>query len=429
MRYNSIVGKFALSSVAFGVVILGCGGTSSGGDILPPAADPTCTSLAISAFSSQTDNLKQLQSPNVIVPESTIARTADAGTIAHTNHLILQTSAQSRLIGPTGLTPDQVRTAYSIPPNLGSGAIAIVDAYHYPTALNDFNAFSTQFGLPIEPSVTSTSGSNAVFQVVYAAGIQPPTDAGWSQEMALDTQWAHAMAPNAKIYLVEAKSASVVDLMAAVNVAKALPGVKQVSLSFGTGESACNFVKYDPNLVQNGVVFFAAAGDASNDLLFPAMSKNAVSVGGTTLNIDALGNRLHENSWNQSGGGKSLFEPRPTFQNQLVNIVLGYRGGCDISAVGDPSTGVSVYDSTPSGGLSGWLTFGGTSASAPIVAGIANAAGTTQASSQAFNASIYGLVGSSNIYDVIHGTSGKNSADHGWDYLSGVGAPNGITGL
>ena len=247
--------------------------------------------------------------------------------------------------------------------------------------------------------------------------------------MAIDTQWAHAMAPHAKVYLVEAKSSSVVDLMAAVNVAKVLPGVTQVSMSFGSAESACNFVHYDANLVQSGVVFFAAAGDTPNELDFPALSKNAVSVGGTTLNFDSVGNRNFENSWSQTGGGSSKFEPRPLFQNIVASTVQAYRGGCDISAVGDPSTGLSVYDSTPSGGFSGWLNFGGTSVSCPIIAGIANAANVPFASSQTFNTSIYSQLGSSVFHDVIHGTAGTNAAGHGWDYLSGVGTPNGISGL
>ena len=422
------MGKFAYLCLGL-VILLGCGGTAGTASIVAPAPDPTCSTIAISALPSQTDNLKRLESPGVVVPSTTVARIVDAGSIAHTNHLIAAGSATSRLAGPTGLTPQQLYVAYSVPPNSGSGAIAIVDAYHYPTSLSDFNTFSTQFGLPTEPSATSISGSNAVFQVVYAAGTQPTTDTGWSQEMAIDTQWAHAMAPNAKIYLVEAKSSSVADLMAAVVIAKALPGVKQVSMSFGVAESACNFVHYDANLVQSGVVFFAACGDAPNEKDFPSLSKNAVSVGGTTLNFDSAGNRLFENSWSQTGGGVSLYEPRPIFQNVVGLKVLGYRGGCDISAVGDPFTGLSVFDSTPSGGFSGWINFGGTSVSCPVIAGIVNAAGVSFASSQAFNTSIYSLLGTSAFHDVTHGTSGVNSADHGWDYLSGVGTPNGISGL
>ncbi len=83
-------------------------------------------------------------------------------------------------------------------PSGGARAIAIVDAYHYPTAMHDLQVFSAQFGLPAPTS--------ANFQVVYASGRQPPVNAHWNVEAALDVEWAHAMAPNAKIYLVEAAS-------------------------------------------------------------------------------------------------------------------------------------------------------------------------------------------------------------------------------
>jgi subtilase family serine protease len=103
----------------------------------------------------------------------------------------------------------------SVNPTGGSKAIAIVDAYDAPNALSDLQAFSTNWGLPI-PSSPST------FQVVYASGTQPAYDAGWEVEESLDVQWAHAMAPNAKIYLVEAATNSASDLFTAVSVANGL---------------------------------------------------------------------------------------------------------------------------------------------------------------------------------------------------------------
>ena len=87
-------------------------------------------------------------------------------------------------------------------------AIAIVDAYHNPNALTDLKTFAKQFGLP-------TPGSNV--QVVSANGKTIPTDTtGWSLESSLDVEWAYAMSPNAKIYLVEAASDYTSDLLAAV---------------------------------------------------------------------------------------------------------------------------------------------------------------------------------------------------------------------
>ena len=425
--------KSAFVFLLLALVLINCGGTggtgtSTTGGIIAPASPPTCSSKdVVPAGVPQTDNSFALQAPNVIVPDSTVERSSDFGERAHTNHLIYTGPSQTRVSGgPKGLIPVQLYTAYNVPPSSGSGAIAVVDAYDYPTAKNDFNVFSNMFSLPTETSSDPTLASNTVFQVVYAAGTKPTTDGSWSEESAIDTQWAHAMAPGAKIYLVEAASASVVDLMAAINIAKALPGVKQVSLSFGSSESACQFVHYDANLIQPGVTFFAASGDSSDEKDFPSLSKNAVSIGGTTLVLDASNNRVSENSWSKSGSGLSSFEPRPGFQDIVVSDVQRYRGACDFAAVGDPATGVSVYDSTPYNGLSGWLVFGGTSVACPIVAGITNAAGSHFTSSQGLNANLYAYIATTNVYDVKHGTSGSHSAGTGWDYLTGVGSPNGL---
>src|SRR5262249_15136903 len=113
----------------------------------------------------------------------------------------------------------------------GAKAIAIVDAFHYPTAMSDLQIFSAQFGLPLP--------TNTNFQVVYASGTQPTADAVWGLEAALDIQWAHAMAPQAKIYLVEAASNSFADLLTAVSVASnyvAAAGGGEVSMSWGGSE-------------------------------------------------------------------------------------------------------------------------------------------------------------------------------------------------
>ena len=118
-------------------------------------------------------------------------------------------------------------------PTGGSRAIAIVDAYHYPNAANDLRVFSNQFGLPMP-----TTGTGGNFQVVFANGRQPSVNANWNIEAALDLQWAHAMAPQAKIYLVEAASASYSDLLNAVSVANQLlgSGGGEVSMSWGGSE-------------------------------------------------------------------------------------------------------------------------------------------------------------------------------------------------
>ena len=108
--------------------------------------------------------------------------------------------------GPGEADPLQIRSFYGVT-GTGSGVIAIVDAYDYATALSDFNTFAGYFGLPLESSSSVTASTNKVFQVVYATGSKPNKNGGWNQEAALDIEWAHAMAPAAKIVLVEAKSA------------------------------------------------------------------------------------------------------------------------------------------------------------------------------------------------------------------------------
>src|SRR6185436_7654884 len=138
---------------------------------------------------------------------------------------------------PGGYTPAQVRHAYGFD-NIffangtiaGDGAgttIAIVDAYNNPTIANDLVQFSLAFGLPQAnfTKVNQTGGTS------YPANV-----AGWATEIALDVEWAHAIAPRANILLVEANSNSYNDLMTAVNYAKSVPGVVAVSMSFGGGE-------------------------------------------------------------------------------------------------------------------------------------------------------------------------------------------------
>ena len=102
--------------------------------------------------------------------------------------------------------------------------IAIVDAYNDPNIVSDLQVFDQQFGL-----------SAASLKVVNQSGgsSMPTTDAGWAGEISLDVEWAHAMAPAAKILLVEANSASTTDLMSAVNYARNTAGVSVVSIELG----------------------------------------------------------------------------------------------------------------------------------------------------------------------------------------------------
>ncbi len=329
--------------------------------------------------------------------------------------------------GPSGYTPNKIRTAYNLPSFGGSKTIAIIDAYHYPSALNDFNVFSQQFGLPTEPSATATANANSTFQVVYASGSKPAVNAGWSQEAALDIEWAHAMAPGAKIILVEAASSSLNDLANAVRKANTIPGVSQVSMSWGSGEYPVE-TYFDSIFTGANITYFASAGDRGGLAEFPSVSPKVVSVGGTTLQTDSNGNVTSETAWAGSGGGPSVYEPRPAYQ-QHAGFIGVHRAGPDVAFVANPYTGVAVYDSTPAGGYSGWMVFGGTSVSAPCIAGITNLAAHFRASGNAQLTFTYNGLGGANFRDVASGSAGKFTAGRGWDYITGVGSPVGLGGM
>jgi subtilase family serine protease len=162
--------------------------------------------------------------------------------------------------------------------------------------------------------------------------------------------------------------------------------------------------------------------------IYPGVSPNVVSAGGTTLKLNSDGTRKSETGWSGSGGGPSKYEKIPTYQSGIASIVGKQRGVPDFSFDADPNTGVAVYDSTRCQGMSGWMVFGGTSVSSPSLAGIVNAAGKTTLSTMAELTTIYGGLGTSYFYDVLSGTAGRNTAKAGWDFVTGVGSNNGLNG-
>lgn len=376
--------------------------------------------------------------PNIEVPSTSVVREADRGLAAHTNHLILrgpwkgtpdvydlQANTSPAIFAPSGYSPSQIRAAYNQASTGGSGAIAIVIAYHYKNARRDFNVFATQFGLPTEPSTNQAASTNAVFQVVYQGSSAPATNTGWNQEAALDMEWTHAMAPGAKIYLVEANSNSFANLNATIKKAAALPGVRVVSMSFGATEFSGE-TSYESDFTQSGVVFCASTGDTGGQHSWPSMSTSVVAVGGTSLT--SSGSTWSETAWSGTGGGLSSYYSRPSYQNAVQAIVGTHRGNPDIAAVADPYTGCAVY--APSNqSTSTWMVFGGTSLSCPIIAGIYNTTGLTSASSSAELTRIYANLGTSSFRDVTSGAAGSNSAAVGYDLTTGVGTPLGISGF
>jgi len=182
------------------------------------------------------------------------------------------------------------------------------------------------------------------------------TDSGWSQEIALDVEWAHATAPGAEIMLVEASSATTPALLTADRYAAA-HGAGVVADSWG-GSEASGEASLDPAFTAvKGVTFVFAAGDTGVQS-YPSTSPDVVSVGGTTLSHNASYQWAGETAWVSGGGGTSAYEAEPSYQTFLNGAT---RAAPDLSYDADPNTGFAVYDSVATQGQAGWFQIGGTS--------------------------------------------------------------------
>lgn len=353
-------------------------------------------------------------------------------------------------IGGT-LSPSDLYTHYNMPSQYtGAGqTIVIVDAPGSANVATDLNAFSSYYRLP------QCTAANPCFQEInlHSGSVSSAND--WEMEIGLDVEWAHAMAPAAKIVLVQAASASVTDLFKALQTAVAQPNVVAVSMSWGATEYTAEtqaaydgFFKSYPD-----IAFFASAGDAGNNgsnQIYPAASPYVTAVGGTTIKSLTLPETsAKEVAWSLGGGGVSIYEPMPAYQNRfltatndpVLKLNNGKRGIPDVAYNADPSVSpVAVYVK------GGWQAIGGTSAGAPqwsaIVARLGQymkAQGSSVSSlliqNNGFNGVIYQTTidqaSKSSFFDVTSGsndTSGKPcvicSATPGYNDVTGLGVPN-----
>jgi subtilase family serine protease len=263
---------------------------------------------------------------------------------------------------PSGLSPAQIKSVYGFSTSSTSGSgktIAIVDAYDDPKAEVDLGVFAAQYGLP------GCTTANGCFTKVDQTGgtSYPRMNSGWSLEISLDIQWAHAIAPGAKILLVEAKSASSNDLFAAEDYASA--HATYVSNSWGGSESSSE-AGWDSHFTTAGVSYFVSSGDVGLPAQYPSSSPNVISVGGTTLTFNANGSLNSETGWSSGGGGCSVYESATSAQSAFESLCGTKRATPDVSLDADPASGVSVYDSVRYSGQAGWFVVGGTSASSPM---------------------------------------------------------------
>ncbi|MDX6196904.1 MAG: hypothetical protein QOJ79_55 [Actinomycetota bacterium] len=319
----------------------------------------------------------------------------------------------------SGYGPGDIQSAYSLSGLTSGATVAIVDAYDDPTAEADLGVYRQHYGLP----AVNSSGGPSFLKVNQAGGSTPPrANASWGQEISLDVDMVSATCPTCNILLVEANSNSFADLGAAVRWAKTQPGVVAVSNSYGGSDSAASS-DYDAPF---GVAITASTGDSGYGVESPASFGSVVAVGGTSLSKLKAGG-FSETAWSGAGSGCSTLNTRPSAQTAVTGC--NGKANADVSAVADPNTGVAVYDSTSYQGRVGWMKFGGTSASSPIIASVyalANNGGAFGADAAGYSWSHAG-----GLRDVTSGSNGSCAtvlwchAAAGWDGPTGLGTPNG----
>ncbi|MEU7056318.1 putative Ig domain-containing protein [Streptomyces sp. NPDC046197] len=325
---------------------------------------------------------------------------------------------------PSGLSPANLHSAYNLPSTGGSGlTVAVVDAYNDPNAESDLATYRSTYGL------SACTKANGCFKQVSQTGSTtslPTNDSGWAGEEALDIDMVSAVCPNCSIILVEADSATDTDLGTAENEAVSL-GAKFVSNSWGGSESSSQTGEDTSYFKHPGVAITVSAGDSGYGAEYPATSQYVTAVGGTALTTASNSRGWSESVWNTSstegtGSGCSAYDPKPSWQ---TDSGCSKRMEADVSAVADPATGVAVYDTY---GGSGWAVYGGTSASAPIIAGVYALAGTPGSGDYPAK---YPYTHTSNLYDVTSGSNGSCptsyfcNATTGYDGPTGWGTPNG----
>ncbi len=329
-------------------------------------------------------------------------------------------SAQST---PSGVTPSEIKKIYNLPAAGGKGTIALIDAYDDANMENDLAAFDKQFDLP------QCTTANGCFEKHKMAS-STASNSGWAMETSLDVEWAHAIAPSAKILLVEAKTPSGANLLSAIDYATSRKDVVAVSMSWGGAEFS-DELSYDAHFMDKAnpaAAFFASSGDDGTGASWPASSPNVIGVGGTSLAFSSTGALVAETAWSGSGGGVSAYEKEPAYQTAYkISKANGMRAIPDVSYDADPASGYPIYITTGSGtkAKGSWDTVGGTSAGAPQWAAIQALGG-----SAALTKFYTDKASTSTLKYFRDITSGSNGdctyycdARKRYDYVTGLGSP------
>jgi subtilase family serine protease len=315
------------------------------------------------------------------------------------------------------ITPQQVETAYNLAPLYSRGitgkgeTIVIVDSFGSPTIKHDLAVFDKQFKLPAPPSRRIITPSGTI--PMWNSSDSDMT--GWGGETTLDVEYAHTIAPGAKILLVETPVSETEGVTGFPQIVKAENYVLKnhlgdvISQSFsateqtftGLGQINRNhlrtaYVKAADE--KNGPTVLAASGDSGaadvkldgetyythRVTSWPDSDPLVTGVGGTEL-VAAKGNTFTSVAWNDTdnqhlgggtvpyatGGGLSVLFSRPSYQNGVKNVVGSVRGVPDVSMSGACSSPVFTYQSFPQEDTpAGWYPSCGTSEATPEFAGI-----------------------------------------------------------
>jgi len=344
-----------------------------------------------------------------------------------------------------GYGPAQFHTAYQLPctpggpvqaicatpTSFGPQTIAIVDDGNLTTGgstvASSLALYDQNFGLP------ACTAANGCLTVVNQSGATSPLPAseGWDSEIALDVESAHMICQTCKIVLVEASTSSDANLSASNNTAATF---NPVAISNSWGNTSSNDTSLDADYNHPGIAMIASTGDSgavSNGVQWPADNPNMLAVSGTSLNVNSNNTWASETVWAGSGGGCNPTYAAPASQLALPNwtsLCGTKRAYGDVAADANPSTGMAIVF----GGT--WYEYGGTSLSAPLVAGMIGLVGKVPAGVTASTIP-YQSNNASNFRDIVSGndcdTSGQAhcTAAAGFDTPSGFGTPLGVGGF
>jgi subtilase family serine protease len=392
--------------------------------LLPAGAIVTALALAFAWMTASGATSAKLSASTTAQPAFQAAcppASADGVTCFAVYRAAAKHAAAENAALPAGYSPGALRAAYDLA-GLTAGAgrtVAVVDAFNDPNAASDMAHYRKQFGLP-----ACTVASHCFRKVNENGGTRlPAANVGWAAEISLDLDMVSAICSKCHILLVEASTTRVRDLGTAVNTAVRL-GARYVSNSYGAPEFAGEAHTYNHFFNHPGVAVTFSAGDSGFGVNYPAASPFVTAVGGTSLHRNVHTARgWTESAWSGTGSGCSKYSARPGWQPKLIGCPT-HRTVADVSAVADPATGVLVYDTYH---FAGWDVFGGTSASAPIIAAAYARAGVPRA--HTYPAS-YPYHHKFWIFDVNDNTSNGSCsvwylchAVRGYDGPTGLGTP------